>query len=268
MAQGTITNPKFALAYMFAGRATITFRSAKTGDRFTYKIRPSNVDDFKAGKPVRWFVKFLFGPDNSNDFKYLGQVFDNKFTLTKKSRELGLSETTPAYIAFKAAFDSLKVAIKMPSMLEVFHSGKCARCSRKLTVPESVENGFGPECIEFAQNFSPCPVVLPTPRPQSGTSQFASQPKMSGYAAARAVYAPVKPKVHTTADGGSFLDSQRKSAVATGDLDKCVREKINEYKADAPENYYQDGMLTEEEAFKVAYNKFRYELQTKDRKKQ
>jgi hypothetical protein len=29
---------------------------------------------------------------------------------------------------------------------EVYHEGRCGRCNRKLTVPESIETGLGPEC--------------------------------------------------------------------------------------------------------------------------
>ena len=29
---------------------------------------------------------------------------------------------------------------------EFWHEGKCGRCGRKLTVPESIEAGIGPEC--------------------------------------------------------------------------------------------------------------------------
>lgn len=254
MAQGTIQDPKFAMAYMFAGRATVTFQSAKTGARFTYKIKPSDVDAFKAGKEVRFFVKFLSGPDNTRDYTYIGQVFHNEFTLTAKSRANGFSETTPAYIAFKAAYDSLKTATVMPKMLEVFHSGKCGRCNRKLTVPASVQSGFGPECINLVGGVgAPCPVVMPTifsgipqdglhfkfpkPDPQEGFVLKFSKPsiKVSGREAAAALYAPAN-------------------------LDANIRSRIAEYKNNAPENYYQDGELEEEDAYKVAYNKFRVEL--------
>jgi hypothetical protein len=34
----------------------------------------------------------------------------------------------------------------IPGMLEIWHEGRCGRCSRKLTVPESLKSGFGPEC--------------------------------------------------------------------------------------------------------------------------
>jgi hypothetical protein len=34
-------------------------------------------------------------------------------------------------------------------LLEVWHEGRCGRCGRALTVPESVERGIGPECWEL-----------------------------------------------------------------------------------------------------------------------
>ena len=35
---------------------------------------------------------------------------------------------------------------RMPLTLTVFHDGKCGRCGRKLTVPESIQSGLGPVC--------------------------------------------------------------------------------------------------------------------------
>jgi hypothetical protein len=37
----------------------------------------------------------------------------------------------------------------VPDGLEVWHEGRCGRCNRKLTVPASIESGFGPECINY-----------------------------------------------------------------------------------------------------------------------
>ena len=34
----------------------------------------------------------------------------------------------------------------LPPKAEVWHEGSCGRCGRKLTVPESIENGLGPVC--------------------------------------------------------------------------------------------------------------------------
>jgi hypothetical protein len=35
---------------------------------------------------------------------------------------------------------------ELPKGLKVHHEGRCCRCGRKLTVPESIETGLGPEC--------------------------------------------------------------------------------------------------------------------------
>jgi hypothetical protein len=34
----------------------------------------------------------------------------------------------------------------LPEQTKVYHEAKCARCGR-LTVPESIESGFGPHCL-------------------------------------------------------------------------------------------------------------------------
>ena len=93
-------------------------------------------------KPPRYFVSLLSGPDNESDFVYLGMVSDNVFRLTRKSRMT--SDSLPVR-AFTWAFTKL-VQRTMPPQLEVWHEGRCGRCNRKLTVPESVAAGIGPEC--------------------------------------------------------------------------------------------------------------------------
>jgi len=45
------------------------------------------------------------------------------------------------------------------------------------------------------------------------------------------------------------------------DIDAEIRRRINEYKAEAPENYFQDGELDEKQAFNVAYNMFRVQIE-------
>jgi DNA-directed RNA polymerase subunit RPC12/RpoP len=38
----------------------------------------------------------------------------------------------------------------LPEQIKVYHEAKCARCGHRLTVPESIETGFGPNCLEKA----------------------------------------------------------------------------------------------------------------------
>ena len=46
-------------------------------------------------------------------------------------------------------FDLAKlVAGTLPEFVEVWHEGCCGKCGKRLTVPSSIENGLGPECIK------------------------------------------------------------------------------------------------------------------------
>lgn len=38
----------------------------------------------------------------------------------------------------------------IPPSLEVWHEGRCGRCGRALTVPESIASGIGPVCEGLA----------------------------------------------------------------------------------------------------------------------
>jgi hypothetical protein len=36
---------------------------------------------------------------------------------------------------------------EMPPLTEIWHEGRCGRCGRKLTVPDSIAIGIGPDCL-------------------------------------------------------------------------------------------------------------------------
>jgi hypothetical protein len=39
--------------------------------------------------------------------------------------------------------------------IKIYHEGKCARCGRPLTVPESIESGFGGFMFTAKRNWAP-----------------------------------------------------------------------------------------------------------------
>lgn len=127
------------LTYLFAGKAKVTLVSKVTGKHFTYEIR-GKADKNDPDKRV-YFVHYLAGPDNQNDYMYLGTIFDSdskRVQLTKKSR---VRPEAPVYRA-------LSYALQHPTSehLQVLHSGACGRCGRELTDPTSVQTGIGPIC--------------------------------------------------------------------------------------------------------------------------
>jgi hypothetical protein len=125
-------------AFATAGRAHLTLSSKKTGKWYTYRIT-------KAKDQVTSFISLLVGPDNEKAFIYLG-VMDAKysFILTKKSK---MSWISSPVAAFKFFCDRVLVGGVVPELLEVRHEGRCGKCGRALTVPESIDRGIGPECF-------------------------------------------------------------------------------------------------------------------------
>jgi hypothetical protein len=131
-----------AIKYMSAGNATVTFQSKKTETRFTYKLT------FAKGEPgprgVTIFVSLMTGPDNTSSFVYIGHIFSDQMVYWP-GRKSKIAASAPGPTAFDWCWRQM-IAGKLPDALEVWHESSCGRCGRKLTVPESVASGFGPEC--------------------------------------------------------------------------------------------------------------------------
>lgn len=128
-----------ALAFMFAGHAHFTLRSKKTGTRYTYRVSKAKDSE------TVFFAALLVGSDNTKNYGYLGVIQDRKFRLTKKSR---MAETASPVVALKWTLNNL-INHSLPEQLEFWHEGRCGRCGRMLTVPESLELGVGPECASI-----------------------------------------------------------------------------------------------------------------------
>lgn len=104
-------------------------------------------------QPV-WFVGLLTGPDNEADYTYMGilDVDNGELRLTKNSRYT--DNTTPVvwfrYVVLAIWIDALEPNLKIEGPLDfgwkVHHEGRCGRCGRPLTTPESVSLGLGPVC--------------------------------------------------------------------------------------------------------------------------
>lgn len=151
-----ITSPLDIAAFAFAGKAIFTL-VGKVG-RFTYKVEKS--DDGKL-----FFVGLFTGSDNTDRYayEYVGiirtyqsaNILDWEFEQTSKAK---ITPSDPkwgkAITGFAWFLKEVKKAqqIEEPHTLgqaEFWHEGRCARCGARLTVPESIARGFGPECIKL-----------------------------------------------------------------------------------------------------------------------
>jgi hypothetical protein len=125
--------------FVLGGNALITLESGKTGCHFTYKITKSKNDE------NLYFIKNLRGSDNQNDYVYVGCFFADtrQFVVEKSYRDKDVNSWPKSIRAIRYLFNNLD---DVPYLLHVFHNGKCCRCGRTLTTPESIRRGIGPEC--------------------------------------------------------------------------------------------------------------------------
>lgn len=129
--------------FVLAGNATFTVTSLQSGTRFTYK-----VDAAKDGK--RYFVSVLTGPDNWTNYRYFGTInpLTGEFRFARPE-SAKVTPDAPSAKGFEWFWRHLTNPLggKM-EQVKVNHEGKCCCCGRKLTVPESIESGIGPDCAQ------------------------------------------------------------------------------------------------------------------------
>ena len=135
------TKTSDVLTFMLAGNSRITVTSRKTGKWFTYKV---NQKDNDFGRKTPHFVSVLIGPDNNTDYMYIGFISSTgDFMAGRKGKP-----DAESYKSFEWMYNMMRNRDEIHPMLEVRHEGRCGRCNRVLTVPESIDNGIGPECIK------------------------------------------------------------------------------------------------------------------------
>ena len=129
-----------AKAFALAGNAIITLQSLRSGTHYTYKVRQAT--DKETQQPVAglYFVNLLTnGSADEGNFTYLGIIRDGVLTLTAKSQMNRDSAPVKAFRFFV-------MSSELHPELIIRHEGRCGRCGRTLTVPESIDRGIGPEC--------------------------------------------------------------------------------------------------------------------------
>ena len=136
-------------SFVLGGRAVFTVEvpadaqaRSESKPHYTYRVA-----SFQATNGTTLYsVSLLAGPDNESDYQYLGMldVSTGNVRTTAKSR---FADTTAPVKLVRWALAHLWKDAALPNGFKAHHEGRCARCGRTLTTPESVERGFGPECF-------------------------------------------------------------------------------------------------------------------------
>lgn len=134
------------LDFVKAGKATFTLENKVTAKHLTFRVTRSKPTE---RHPVpAFFVLVMKGSDNEGDYSYMGvlNTRTNQLTMTARSR---FAADSVEVRAFNYAMARIAAAAPDTDKVTVHHEGRCGRCGRLLTHPDSIESGIGPECGKF-----------------------------------------------------------------------------------------------------------------------
>lgn len=128
--------------FLNSGNAIFTV-SNPSGEHYTYHIVDSDLRDERSSETL-YFVHVLTGPNNLHDYTYLGMYDPWGFIKMTKASKYDRDSRIVKVLDW--AIDVVFERKKLPDGYAIQHVGKCGRCSRRLTTPESLACGLGPVC--------------------------------------------------------------------------------------------------------------------------
>jgi hypothetical protein len=113
----------------------------------TVKVRQAKDKEDRKKKLPIFFVNVSLLGDQTTGFVFAGTFFTDTMTLR-------LSKHAPSESRLGKVMTWLFHAVQKPQVLRdkgvtLLHEGRCCRCSLPLTHPESINTGFGPDCLEM-----------------------------------------------------------------------------------------------------------------------
>lgn len=132
--------------FLLAGDAIFTIQEPD-GTHHTFRLEKVEAND---RWPESYFCKVLTGPDNTSDYTYFGKLdrFTGQVVTTAKSAKWKGTRKEAVLNRVLARIWCDDHDAYTRHGWSVHHEGRCGRCGRLLTVPESVESGIGPECAK------------------------------------------------------------------------------------------------------------------------
>lgn len=131
------------LRFITAGKSEFSIKNEVTGTHYTYKV-------MKARNPQRdskavFFIRVCYEYLN---FQYAGCLIigqDNSITYSKGVTGK-IDSDAPSIKGLLWLFDKAVHNKPIDKRMGIYHFGRCARCGKVLTDPESVRIGLGPDC--------------------------------------------------------------------------------------------------------------------------
>jgi hypothetical protein len=148
MKNETLLDPKAFSKFITVGLAEFTIVSKESGKNYSFITKKCPKKDSRTPNPPIWvkmYVNKVNGPGRVA--LYMGVIFDNVNSgLTYiHNQERKRYEDCEGIKAFKWIF---KHRDNLPDTVDIFYTGRCSACGRKITTPKSIKNGIGPVCMK------------------------------------------------------------------------------------------------------------------------
>lgn len=126
-------------AFITGGNALFTITSRKSGNHFTFKVKRlrDNADAF-----------IVLVAHNYDEYHYMAVMMKIRGRYELRNKKSPSMLNTPSCKAFTFLMNNYINDYKPHSDMIIQHEGRCGRCGRLLTDPQSIMTGFGPECAK------------------------------------------------------------------------------------------------------------------------
>lgn len=145
--------PLIPIVLVLAGKSLFAIKSLKTGDYvffFVYTPRPTRKNKDRC---LFVYTKTL---DESDEFEFMGTIFFNNCSYQRSQRSK-VDEKDIRNQIFRWFWKKINNRRLLES-ISIYGFRRCARCSRPLKMPETLERGVGLGCSDKLQ----AEVHLPT----------------------------------------------------------------------------------------------------------
>ena len=145
-------DPAALKTFALGGAATITIENTKTSSHQTYRLRRKKADRKDESAPI--FVSVLTGSNNDSfrDYSFLGTVWVQnqdgsacppRYHFSPRSK---IDRDSYSAQGAELIVDVVRGDTVPGNHLTFWHEGRCCFCGLKLTTPDSVAAGYGPDC--------------------------------------------------------------------------------------------------------------------------
>jgi hypothetical protein len=195
--------------FILAGKAIFTIANGKPAPLaadYTYRV------SHKAGRDGRgdiYFVGLLTGSDNESDYTYVGVLDTDRGAIRLTAKSVYTADSKPV-VAFNWAVGRIFAGRDIPAPATALHAGRCGKCARLLTVPESIELGLGPECSTLGYTKprnERKPRAKKAPKPTFAELRAAAE--AANLAAGETLVSPVVPDSDTSPEIDPELEAER-----------------------------------------------------------